>query len=177
MEKTSPTDSFPHLKRRRTICRNWFQSSSQFTLDRRKRVVKGFHEQGAHQIDHKHARAIGCLDQIGTLARRRSGRIIGRPQQARFAVDIGQGFALVPGMITERERIDTEIEQAFTDLLGVVSLAKCIDRLLQSLAKRNRGGHSRYSGKTLASHNSPHEPGDTYTSDKVVQEPHQLKPS
>src|SRR6185312_13854248 len=67
-------------------------------------VVDRVHEDAALGVDDQHAVAVAAFDEVGAAAGRRRMEV-DRPQQRRLALDIGQGVALVPGVIAERDRV------------------------------------------------------------------------
>ena len=80
------------------------------------RIVERIHENAAHGIDHQHARAVLGLDHRRATARR-AGGIIDRPDQFWRPLDENQRLLLVPGMIAERDRIGTSLDQLAIDRL------------------------------------------------------------
>ena len=78
-----------------------------------------FHEHIALELDHADAAAIIEHEDMSALAGGAGGgRIVGRTQETRFARNIGQGLALVPGMIAQRQAIGARIEEVAGDGFG-----------------------------------------------------------
>ena len=86
-------------------------------LDGVERIVDRTHEHLALRLHHQHPLAVACLDQHGASAGRARQKI-DRPDQRRFAHDVGNGVALVPGMIAQRHRIGTGIPHRMVVPLG-----------------------------------------------------------
>ncbi len=84
----------------------------ELAVDGRERVIERVHVDPAEQADHQHALACGRLEHPGPPAGGvgKPG-IVQRAQQPRLAVDEGQGLALVPGMVAERQAVGAGLEQ------------------------------------------------------------------
>ena len=93
------------------------RAGRQFAVDDGERVVERIHEDAAHRVHDQDARAVPGLDH-GGAAPGRAGRIIDRTDELRRAFDEHQRFALVPGVIAERDRVHAGIEEFVEDALG-----------------------------------------------------------
>jgi hypothetical protein len=78
------------------------------------RIVEGVHEDAAEEVDHQDAVALGRVDQAGASPRR-SGRVVGGADQPRLPLDEDEGFALVPGMVAEGDRVGPGAEDLVAD--------------------------------------------------------------
>ncbi len=90
-------------------------AGGELALGRCEGAVEGVHEQPPHDQHHEHAPAVGRLVQIGAPPRRaRAEGVVRGPEEPRLALDVGQGLALVPGVVAERDAVDARA----VDLLG-----------------------------------------------------------
>ena len=83
------------------------RAEAELALDDGERIVERVHEDAAEDIDDQEPRALRALDHRGAPSRR-AGGVIGRPDQARLALDEHERLALVEGVIAERHRIDAD---------------------------------------------------------------------
>ena len=74
-------------------------------------------------------------------------RIIDRAQEARLPLDIGEGLALVPGMVAERQAVSARIEELF----------------------RNGAGQAEAASRVLGVHNGKVEPQAGFEAGQMVQ--------
>ena len=92
------------------------RTEAELALDDRERIIERVHEDAAEDIHDQEPRALRALDHRGAAARR-AGGIVGRPDQARLALDEDQRLALVEGVIAERHRIDADGAEILEDRL------------------------------------------------------------
>ena len=94
----------------RGVARLAKRAGAKLALDGGERIVERVHEDAAHHVDDEEPRAVRALDH-GRAASRRAGGEIGRPDQARLALDEHERLALIEGVIAERHRVDAHGEE------------------------------------------------------------------
>jgi hypothetical protein len=93
------------------------RAEGELLVDALEGVVERVHEHPPQQIDHQRLSAGRGLDH-GDAAPRRALGVVGRAQQPRLAVDEDERFALVEGVVAERDRVDAGGEERVADRLG-----------------------------------------------------------
>src|SRR5271166_6591061 len=98
------------------------RASRQFAIERGEGIVKRLHEDPPEQVDDEKSRPLGVLDDRRASARR-TGGVIGRPNQARLPLDEDERFALVEGVVAERHRVDAVGQKLLEDRFGETEAA------------------------------------------------------
>ena len=99
----------------------------QLALHRAEGVVHGVHVHPAQHIHDQHPAPVGGGEHIRAPARRvHQARIVGRSDQARLAHDVGQGLALVPGMVAQGQHVRARVEDFARGVLGDAEAARRI---------------------------------------------------
>ena len=93
------------------------RASFELLVDDGKGIVERRHEDAADRIDDQHTPAVFGVDQRAAAAGRAS-RKIRRADEFWRALDEHQRFALVPGVIAERDGIAAGVEQFLINHLG-----------------------------------------------------------
>ena len=92
---------------------------------RAERIVDGVHVDTAERVHDQNGLAGMGLEQIGPGAGGvHQARIVERADQARLAHDIGQGLALVPAVVAERQDIGAGGEDLARRVLGDAEAAR-----------------------------------------------------
>ena len=88
-------------------------------------VIHRVHVDAAQHIDDQHPATVGGDEDVGAPARRiHQARIVGRSDQARLAHDIGQGLALVPAVVAQRQDVGPGVEDVVGGVLGDAETAR-----------------------------------------------------
>ena len=98
------------------------RAEAELALDGGERIVERVHEDAAQDVDDQKAGAIRTLDD-GRAASRRAWGEIGRPDQARLALDEHQRLALIERVIAERHGVDADGEEFLENSLGEAEAA------------------------------------------------------
>ena len=105
-------------------------------------IVERRHEDAADGVDDQRALAVFGVDQRGAAARRALWKIR-RTDQPRRALDEHQRFALVPGMIAERDGVGSGIEEFLVDRLGDAEAAGGVLAIDDDEIERPVADHAR----------------------------------
>ena len=101
------------------IGRHAQRAGRQLLLHGAERVVHRIHVHAAQHVHHQNGAPALRFEQIGPRARRvHQARIVQRPDQARLAHDVGQGLALVPAVVAQRQAVGARHEQLARGVLG-----------------------------------------------------------
>ena len=79
-------------------------------------AVDGLHEDPALEVEHGDLDAAAVLEDVAAAAGV-ARRVVGGAEEARLALEVGQGLLLVPDVVARGQDVDLE-EQVPADLLG-----------------------------------------------------------
>ena len=114
----------------------------EFAVKRREGIVERRHEDAADGVDDQRALAAFGVDQRRAAARR-ADRKIRRPNEPRRALDEHQRLALIPGMIAERDRVGTGVDEFLVDRFGDAEAAGGILAIDDDEIERPIADHAR----------------------------------